>query len=188
MTKTPALFGICVLASIIFAEQAQAAPVTCDEFKVALTQAVVENGHKVAYPGGYSVAYKRDDGTLTRYKWAGIVGLSGELFCGPEDAFDTFSIKSYRMLGNPDAKAITERFKELAATALAAADGTPYKDSMVATLKTLKSAQREQLAAHKRGEFDPSGNDYSETANGGQVNITVNADSYSAAISPPLPN
>ena len=114
------LTSLAVLAALT--GTAAAAPLTCDTFKERLTE-TVKAANKVADipPWGWIKAPPIEGRDVTLYNWHGIVGLTGDMNCGPHDEFLEFSIELRSNADHPltgeAVSLVSARFENLAAAA-----------------------------------------------------------------------
>src|SRR4051812_25068572 len=69
---------------------------TCEAFAESLWHAIEKDGTRVALPNLEGLAYRRTDGSLSRYEMKGIVGLTGDLRCkgGLDDDIEAFEFET----------------------------------------------------------------------------------------------
>lgn len=135
---------------------ANAATMTCAQFRQMLLNSISESGHKVAAPQLESPSYRASNGSSTRYDLSGIAGLSGSLFCAENDRMDNLDV-SIDVLPE-DGPVRVYRLGALAGAAACAVTIKPDYDrckKMVDTL--LETSVKDYSKAYVRGEVDPNG-------------------------------
>jgi len=140
---------------VISAGPAQALPLTCEAFKNRLFDSVKEIGH-VAQPMGYNELYKASDGSST-YEWHGVVGLTGELKCSPNDGFREFDAAMQYPPEKDQFSMYEGRLNALAAGTLCALSGSNSGQCVATAGQMHAAAQREYTTQYGSGEEDPVG-------------------------------
>lgn len=135
------------------AGQAHAAPLTCDGFKARLASAIAEGGDKVAQIKDYGAPSEAGDlGKV--YKWSDIVGLEGNLTCGGDDKFRSFSasINYDEVKSMDEAGSAGVRLTHLASSSVCALVSSPNSSCFVLAASMFQSALTEAKDKRERGE------------------------------------
>lgn len=128
---------------------------SCPDFRLALWRAIDDAGNHVAKPDLETLAFKRDDGTFSRYTLRGVVDLDGNLGCGRTEEMQYFEASASVDPDHHGALAIM-RVREMASAACAAAAGISPLKCKTAVSKLSTSAISDYAKSFARGEPDPS--------------------------------
>jgi hypothetical protein len=183
------VFVGCLLAadSAIAAEQTSA-PMTCEAFKAALTEAIHAAGNKVATPNDFKVAFKEDGTTHIRYEFSGIAGLTGDLNCYESDRFQSIDAAT-GIVSDSDIENEKRvgRVKALASAALCATEKSrPVKCAKVMSA-IFHKAYSEFAASKRRGEPSPRGDNYQDFPYGSRAEVSIVQDGISVSVVGPRP-
>ena len=148
-----------------------ASPLTCEEFKSRLSEAIESAGNKVAQIKQYSLSSTYND--QKDYDWRGIVDLKGQLLCSKDDQFSRFDI----MIDVPDTKSVAAalpRMRDLASATMCSVVQPRQSDCDKLALNMIKIAASRLSNEVKRGEeFAKGSSDYSLYANGWWVSLSA---------------
>lgn len=129
---------------------------TCTQFRDAVARVILSaSDPPVAMPQMDQPAYRRPDGTMTRYAMTGIVGLTGNLECGKTDAMAKFDAYAEVASGGQGMLNI-HRLTALAAVASCAILGRQnHKDCSALVSSGLKATVKDFAKQDVRGEPSP---------------------------------
>ena len=166
---------VVALAAALAATCARATGLTCDDFKMRWLQAVEDDGDRVARPELDTVAYRREDGTLTRYDLKGIVGLRGAIICETPDYVSSADITVEIETAGEESLLKVERLHNLAAALVCAIsrDMRP-KACHVAADRLIAGAVADFNEARVKGDPNPLSERDAEPRNDYQVGATAN--------------
>jgi hypothetical protein len=165
--------SVCLVAS---ASIAAAQPVSCDDFKEALGNAIHEAGDQVAQPH-FDDAIREPDGRIDRVKMRGIVGLDGLLGCQKDSSFEVLDVTTE--VSPEEGMLNVYRLRTLATAALCAVEKSL---SPQACKNIMDMVSKDAVAAYSkarvRGEPDPYGNSRRNFDDGYELNFLSEEGQY----------
>lgn len=164
---------ICAL--LMASVSCSAAPaMTCEQLKTKLAVEIRAQGDKVAQPSGFKIGFKQEGNPHIRYGFGGIDGITGNLNCQKNDAFQDINFESSFEDGHLDEYALRiARLLALGSASLCSIEQMTASACMRWATKLHAKAFASFHASKLRGELSPRGAEDASVSTRTQIEWSV---------------